>query len=126
MGMTLKLAVPTMGAAGPESTRSQHFGRCDCFTLFDIVDGEIKGWSCIDNPPHEEGGCLRPVKLLADAGANAIVCIGMGGRPFMGFMQAGIAVLSDGFEPNVGKIAQMVAEGKVQPMNPGNVCNHHH
>ena len=73
MGETLKLAVPTMGAADLASERSGHFGHCDCFTIVDIEDGEIKGTSELANPPHEEGGCLRPVGLLADAGVDAIV-----------------------------------------------------
>ena len=59
MGETLKLAVPTMGAADLASERSGHFGHCDCFTIVDIEDGEIKGTSELANPPHEEGGCLR-------------------------------------------------------------------
>ena len=77
----LKLAVPTMGEASLDSERSGHFGHCDCFTLCTIEDGQITAVTAVQNPPHEEGGCLRPVKLLADAGADAIVAAGMGLRP---------------------------------------------
>ena len=87
MSMT-KLAVPTMGQAGLDSERSGHFGKCDCFTLVTIDDGQITSVENIDNPPHEEGGCMRPVMLLSDAGADAIVAAGMGMRPFMGFTEA--------------------------------------
>ena len=68
-----KLAVPTMGEASLDSQRSGHFGHCDCFTLCTIEDGQVTAVEAIANPPHEEGGCLRPVRLLADAGADAIV-----------------------------------------------------
>ena len=61
MGETMKLAVPTMGEAGLESERAGHFGHCDCFTVVEIADGEITGTSEVANPPHEEGGCMRPV-----------------------------------------------------------------
>ena len=71
-----KLAVPTMGEASLDSQRSGHFGHCDCFTLCTIEDGQITAVEAVQNPPHEEGGCLRPVKLLADAGADAIVAAG--------------------------------------------------
>ena len=107
MAETMKLAVPTMGEGGLQAERSGHFGHCDCFTLIDIADGEIKEVSIIQNPPHEEGGCLRPVGLLSDAGANAIVAAGMGMRPMMGFANAGIDVLFDNVTPNVGDVAKL-------------------
>ena len=38
---TMKLAVPTMGKAGLKSKRSGHFGRCDCFTIVEMREGDI-------------------------------------------------------------------------------------
>ncbi|HIW76761.1 MULTISPECIES: NifB/NifX family molybdenum-iron cluster-binding protein [Gordonibacter] len=126
MAETIKLAVPTMGAAGLESERAGHFGHCDCFTIVEIADGEIKGTSEVANPPHEEGGCLRPVGLLADAGVNAIVAAGMGMRPLMGFNQAGITVYFENRTPQVGEVAKLVAAGEVPIMSAAEACNHHH
>ena len=126
MAETIKLAVPTMGAAGLESERAGHFGHCDCFTIVEIADGEIKGTSEVANPPHEEGGCLRPVGLLADAGVNAIVAAGMGMRPLMGFNQAGITVYFENRTPQVGEVAKLVAAGEVPIMSADEACNHHH
>lgn len=121
---TIKLAVPTMGVAGLDAERSGHFGHCDCFTIVDIVDGEITEVSALDNPPHEEGGCLRPVNLLHDAGVGAIVAAGMGMRPLMGFADAGITVYFENRTPNVGEVAKMVAAGEVPTMGPENACQH--
>lgn len=124
MAETLKLAVPTMGEASLNSERSDHFGHCDCFTVVTIVDGEITGTEAIANPPHEEGGCLRPVGLLADAGVDAIVAAGMGMRPLMGFNDAGIAVYYEAQTPNVGDVAKLVASGTVPTMTPNEACHH--
>lgn len=121
---TMKLAVPTMGEASLDSERSGHFGRCDVFTVVDIVDGEIANVGCIDNPPHGEGGCLRPVKLLADAGVQAIVAAGMGMRPLMGFADAGITVLFENRTPNVGEVVKMAAAGELPIMGVENACHH--
>ena len=120
----IKLAVPTMGAAGLDAERSGHFGHCDCFTIVTIVDGEITEVDALDNPPHEEGGCLRPVSLLHDAGVDAIVAAGMGMRPMMGFADAGITVYFENQTPNVGKVAELVAAGQVPTMGPENACHH--
>ena len=126
MAETMKLAIPTLGQAGLESERSGHFGHCDVFTIVEISNGEITGVSEIDNPPHEEGGCLRPVGLLADAGVDAILAAGMGMRPMMGFAQAGITVFYEASTPNVGEAAKLVAAGQVPIMTTDNACGHHH
>ena len=124
MSETMKLAVPTLGAAGLDGERSGHFGHCDCFTIVDIADGEIKNVGELANPPHEEGGCLRPVKLLHDAGVQAIVAAGMGMRPLVGFADAGITVYFENRTPNVGEVAKMVAAGEVPVMGAENACQH--
>lgn len=124
MSETIKLAVPTIGKAGLESERSGHFGHCDCFTLVDIVDGEITGASEVINPPHQEGGCMRPVMLLANSGADAIVVAGMGARPLMGFNEVGIKVYFDDRHPIVGDVAKLVAAGKVPVMGTDQACRH--
>ena len=124
---TIKLAIPTLGEAGLNAERSGHFGHCDCFTVVEIVVGEISGETAtIANPPHEEGGCLRPVGLLADAGCNAIVAAGMGMRPLMGFNQAGITVYYDATHSIVGDAARAVAAGEAPIMSADQACNHHH
>ena len=124
MAQTLKLAVPTMGKAGLKAQRSGHFGHCDCFTIIDIVDGELTNVTELDNPPHEEGGCVRIVDLLRNAGVEAIVASGMGMRPLMAFSQAGITVYYDASAPLVGDAAQLVVGGKLSTMTPDKACQH--
>lgn len=124
MSNTLKLAVPTMGPAGLESERSGHFGHCDCFTIVDIVDGEICNVTGLRNN-HDEGGCLAPVALLADNNVDAIVAAGMGMRPLMGFTNVGITVFFENQTPNVGEVARLVASGNVPVMSTDNACQHH-
>lgn len=121
---TMKLAVPTMGQAGLDSERSGHFGHCDCFTIVDIVDGEVKGASALRNN-HDEGGCLAPVALLAENNVDAIVAAGMGMRPLMGFQQAGITVYFENQTPGVGDAARLVAAGDVPVMSADTACQHH-
>lgn len=123
---TMRLAVPTMGPGGLEAERADHFGHCDCFTLVDLEEGKIKDITVIDNPPHAEGGCLRPVKLLAGHKVNAIVAVGMGMRPLMGFNQEGITVFFDNLTLKVSDLVRLAAEEKLPVMTTNEACNHHH
>ncbi len=118
------LAVPSMGEGGLDAERSGHFGHCECFTLVEIVNNEIISSKVVANPPHVEGGCMRPVSLLKDAGATAIVVAGMGLRPLQGFEGVGITVFYDASEPNVGKVAALVAAGKSSIMSSDQACQH--
>ena len=119
----MKVAIPTMGEGGLDCERSGHFGHCDCFTVVDIDDGKVGAVQVLENPPHEEGGCMRPVSLLADAGIDAIVAAGMGRRPMMGVAQAGITVLFDSTTPGVGAVAELAAAGALPEMGPENACH---
>lgn len=120
----MKVAIPTLGKGGLDCERSGHFGHCDCFTVVDVEDGQVGAVSVIDNPPHEEGGCMRPVGILADAGIDAIVAVGMGMRPMQGFAAAGITVLHDAESPTVGAAAERVAAGQLEAMGPEHACHH--
>ena len=89
---TTRVAIPSEAPGGLEARRSGHFGRCQCFTMVDVVGGEIGEVQVLMNAPHVEGGCMAPVLVLAEHNVDAIVVDGIGGRPLMGFNQVGIAV----------------------------------
>jgi predicted Fe-Mo cluster-binding NifX family protein len=91
-GTTLRVAIPSESPGGLTARRSGHFGRCECFTMVDIVDGRVGDVEVLTNAPHTEGGCMAPVLVLAEHNVDAIVVDGIGGRPLMGFNQVGIAV----------------------------------
>lgn len=120
----MKIAVPSLGEGGLDAQRSAHFGHADCFTVVDIVDGEVASVDTIANPPHEHGGCMRPVAMLSEAGIDAIVAAGMGTRPMQGFADAGIAVLHDATTPTVGEVALLAASGELGAMGAEHACKH--
>lgn len=125
MSERIVLAVPSMGEGGMDVERSGHFGRCDCFTVVDIVDGAVAGVRIVANPPHVDGGCLTPVNLLAGEGVNALVVGGIGGRPLAGFNDAGIVVYFDNERPLVSDAVAALIAGEVEIIDPGYVCGGH-
>jgi predicted Fe-Mo cluster-binding NifX family protein len=124
MSERIVLAVPSMGDGGLDAERSAHFGHCDCFTVIDVAGGEIAGVRVVANPPHEEGGCLRPVGLLASEGVTALLAAGMGARPLAGFADAGITVYFENETPGVGDAVQLVVDGSVETMDARHTCQH--
>jgi predicted Fe-Mo cluster-binding NifX family protein len=118
----IMLAVPSNGAGGLEAERSGHFGRCDCFTIVEIADGEVGAVRVLENLPHTDGGCLGPVKLLASNGVTALIVAGIGGRPLAGFKDAGIDVYFDKQLPTVSEAVDAVRAGNVEVIKPEWVC----
>jgi len=119
---TTVLAVPSNGAGGLEAERSGHFGRCDCFTIVEIENGEVQAVRILENLPHTDGGCLGPVKLLASNGVTALIVAGIGGRPLAGFKDAGIDVYFDKQFPTVSQAVDAVRAGTVEVIKPEWVC----
>lgn len=125
MSERIVLAIPSMGEGGLDGERSGHFGHCDCFTVAEVVEGEVVDVRIVDNPPHEEGGCLRPVNLLASHGVNALIVAGMGARPLAGFNEVGIAVYFENQTPRIGDAVDLVLGGAVEKMDGRHVCGGH-
>lgn len=120
---TIRIAVPSEAPGGLEASRSGHFGRCECFTMVDLVDGEIGEVEVLANAPHTEGGCMSPVLTLAEHNVDALVVDGIGGRPLMGFQQVGIAVHA-GAGADVQGAVRAYAEGDLPLVGFDGACQH--
>ena len=119
----LRVAIPSEAPGGLEARRSGHFGRCEFFTLVDVVDDEIGAVQVLRNAPHVDGGCMTPVLVLADHKVDAIVVDGIGGRPLMGFNQVGIAVHA-GLGGDVRTTVQAFIQGGLPVLGLEGACQH--
>jgi predicted Fe-Mo cluster-binding NifX family protein len=120
---TTRIAIPSELPGGLQARRSGHFGRCDCFTMVDVIDGEVDEVQILQNAPHTEGGCMAPVLLLAEHNVNAIVVDGIGGRPLMGFNQVGVAVHA-GLGPDVQTAVAAYIQGSLPVVGLEGACQH--
>ncbi|MCG6536383.1 MAG: NifB/NifX family molybdenum-iron cluster-binding protein [Syntrophales bacterium LBB04] len=123
--MTNKIAIPSVFPGGLEAGLSPHFGHCDVFTLVDINDGQVEQVSVVPNSDHELGGCLAPVALLAHRGVKGLISGGMGARPLMGFMQAGIEVYHTNDYYQVGQAVEAFIAGRLPRFGQDQTCGGH-
>ncbi len=122
---SFKVAVPSNNPGGMEAERSNHFGHSDLFTLLEIEDNAIVGVSTHENVAHESGGCMTPVRALAETGVKKMVVGGMGAMPLAICSEIGLTVYfaqKDTY-PTVGDVAQAFFDGKLPEMNPDQACN---
>ena len=94
--MQTVIAIPSLLPGGLNAPMCGHFGRSPAFTLVRMRDGQPVDVEVIPPTAHHEGGCLGVVGLLAGHGVNTAIVGGIGGRPLMGLLQAGIAVYQPG------------------------------
>ena len=106
-----RIAIPSTLPGGLEASVGAHFGHCDLYTIVDVKAGQLTEVSTLPNLPHQQGGCLAPVNLLAQHGVTVLIAGGMGLRPLMGFNQAGIEVFRGAEAPSVGSAVEAILKG---------------
>jgi FKBP-type peptidyl-prolyl cis-trans isomerase 2/predicted Fe-Mo cluster-binding NifX family protein len=119
------IAVPSDAPGGLEAAISEHFGHSDVFTLVQVDDGQVGEVTVLANESHQQGGCMSPVMLLADRGAEALVAGGMGARPLQGFQQVGITVYYKEDAQTVGDAVQGIIDGTCREFGQQQTCGGH-
>ena len=91
-----------------------------------MTDDGVKQVDVIPAVPHEHGGCMAPVQLLAQNGVEVLVAYGMGGRPLQGFSQVGILVLKAGSAESVNDALTALRAGQLAQFDPAMTCGGGH
>lgn len=116
------IAIPSTAPGGLDAPLGVHFGHCDLYTLVTAEDGKISDVNVIPNVPHQQGGCMAPVQLLANSGVTQLVAGGMGLRPLMGFNQVGIDVYFGGNAQTVGQAVEAMLAGELKLFQQEHTC----
>lgn len=92
----MKIAIPTIGEGGLESTINPHFGKCETVTLVTVNNNEIKDINVVH--PQGPHTCASLPMLFVQNGADTCIVGGIGGRPSMILQQNGIKTYTIGQE----------------------------
>ncbi len=120
--MNTLIAVPSEMPGGLDAPLGAHFGHCEIYTLVSVTGDEINNVEVIPNIPHEQGGCMAPVRYLAEKGVDKLIAGGMGMRPLMGFNEVGITVYHGGPARAVGDAVSALMKGSLQQFSVEHTC----
>ncbi|MBU0946237.1 MAG: dinitrogenase iron-molybdenum cofactor biosynthesis protein [Proteobacteria bacterium] len=120
-----KVAVPSNNPGGMEAGRSDHFGHSDVFTLLEVEDNKVVNISTHENVAHDSGGCMAPVRALAEAGVKKMIVGGMGGTPLAICSELGLTVYfaAKNEYTLVSDVAAAFIDGKLPVMNSDQACS---
>lgn len=98
----------------------QHFGHTEQFKLYDVQDGKIVGEQVIDTNGSGHGALAG---FLRSAGADVLICGGIGMGAQMALEEAGIR-LYGGVQGDADAAALSLIEGRLN-YDPDVHCDHH-
>ena len=99
----------------------QHFGHSEQFKLYTVEAGEIVSSEIIDT---NGSGHSALASLLAELGAEVLICGGIGGGARQALMYAGIQ-LFPGAHGNADAAVEALLKGELL-FDPNIMCDHHH
>ena len=106
---------------GPELSDniSEHFGHCNYFVGIEIDENRnYKKAFSLRNDGHT--GCMEPVINMKERNVTEMIVGGIGGRPYMGFVEYGIP-LYQGVYGTLKDNIELLIQGKLQPLQ-GSSC----
>ena len=118
----MKICIPTMGDKGLDEQVGEHFGRVPTYTIYNTDTKEIE---IVKNVSiHVGGGSGYAPELIAKAGANIMVCGGLGRKAIGLFEQSGIMVYV-GASGTVKEALDKYENGQLQAATDENACAQH-
>lgn len=99
----------------------QHFGHTETMKFYDIEDGKVVSSEVVDTNGSGHGALAG---FLADHGAEALICGGIGGGARNALAEAGITLYPGVSGSADGAVTSLLA-GQLD-YDPDTVCSHHH
>ena len=98
----------------------QHFGHCAQFALYDIENGEIVSRQVVDTNDAGHGALAG---FLKNAGADVLICGGIGGGAQMAMAEAGIKLYAGNSGSADAAVKMLISGSLLQITNA--TCDHH-
>ena len=117
----MKICIPVVENKNLDSAISSHFGRAP---LFAMVDEATEVLTFVQNNGQHHGGSLTPAELIGQAGADVVLCSGLGIKAVRLFEQQGIHVFCQA-SGTVEDALKAYKSGTLPEATDANACQHH-
>jgi len=115
------IGIPANGSELSDNI-SEHFGHCSYFVGVEIEDkNNLKKVFSLANEGHSS--CMEPVVTMKNRKVTDIIIGGIGGRPYMGFLQVGINLYQGVFGKSIKENVELFLEGNLKELG-GPSCGH--
>jgi predicted Fe-Mo cluster-binding NifX family protein len=116
------IGIPSNGPKLSDSI-SDHFGHCNYFVGINInEDNSFEKLFDIQNEGHS--GCMEPVMKMKDKGVTDMIVGGIGGRPYMGFLQFGIPMNQGVVGRSIEENIELYLNGKLTELTSSSCSGH--
>jgi predicted Fe-Mo cluster-binding NifX family protein len=106
---------------------SEHFGHCNYFIGVQLENNSFSKAFAIENAGHS--GCMEPVINMKNRGVTDMIVGGIGGRPYMGFLEMGVNLLQGVIGKTIQENVELYLQGKLKSLSGascGSVAHHDH
>ncbi|MDX1810050.1 MAG: NifB/NifX family molybdenum-iron cluster-binding protein [Sulfurospirillaceae bacterium] len=121
----MKLVFPTDTNEGYLSPRGAHFGKAKFYTVITLENDKIVNVEGVANPGHTTGGCGNAITNIMDFKPDALIVVGIGGKPAEGFSKIGLDVYFDRTSVTVKDSIKMFLDGKLERSTGQGTCSTH-
>ncbi len=116
----MNICIPVLAEQGLNSPVSSHFGQAQAFAMVNDDTNEV---TIVKNTGTHHGGTLTPAELIGQAGANMVLCGGLGVKAVHLFEQQGIRVYCQA-SGTVAETLQAYKNGDLPEATDANACQH--
>ena len=117
----MRICVPTEDRSGLDAKVGGHFGRVPFYTF---VDTESNGIKVIENVGIHHGPGLTPAQIIAQEGADVLLCFGLGRRAIGIFEEEGVHVFIQA-SGTVREAIEAYQRGQLPEATDADACAQH-
>jgi predicted Fe-Mo cluster-binding NifX family protein len=117
----MKICIPSIGEGGMDDMVAQHFGRAPTYTIMNL---ETETVDIIPNTGEHMGGVGLPPEFISKAGADIMLCSGLGPKAVYMFEGYGISVFV-GASGTVRDAIDAWEKGLLEEATDENACKEH-
>ena len=93
----MRIAISADGDHGLQSIVSPHFGRCPCYVLADVEDGQVEELEVVANPYYGQHAPGEVPAFIRSQGVHVMLTGGMGRRAVALFEEFGIEAVTGAY-----------------------------